>query len=363
MVTDRFPEALAMKPTRSLRRPALLLLASAVALSACGGVRHEPATMLSSAPGYTARPIDGARPVEMIAITPANVGQYAMPAGAAAGWSYRLGIGDVVQLFVVDEPEMTVPGGTDAGYLVEADGMIQLPFLGRVPANDQTVPALRAEIAQRLTRYIARPQVDVRVTGFNARHVAVVGDVARPSRQSLTTTPLTVIDAINAAGGFAQGRENAAVTLIRNGAEQRVDMRGFMTQGLPTPVLQDGDVLRVGGWAARSAGPAPARAVQLYHADMPPRTIALGAAPVSLAQVVGTGGPAAPGQGVYVLRAAPGGRVQALTLDAGAALDPALGGQLMLQAGDSVVLGAVGATMDPAQQFNALTPALRAMAM
>ena len=97
MVTDRFPEALAMKPTRSLRRPALLLLASAVALSACGGVRHEPATMLSSAPGYTARPIDGARPVEMIAITPANVGQYAMPAGAAAGWSYRLGIGDVAQ--------------------------------------------------------------------------------------------------------------------------------------------------------------------------------------------------------------------------------------------------------------------------
>ena len=352
-----------MHPTRILHRPALLLLASALALAACGSARTEPATMLNTSAEYDAAQIDGARPVEMIAITQANVAQYAMPAGATPGWAYRLGIGDVVQLFVVDEPEMTVPGGAEAGYLVEADGMIQLPFLGRVPANNQTLPAVRAEIAQRLTQYIARPQVDVRVTGFNARHVAVVGDVARPSRQSLTTTPLTVIDAINAAGGFAQGRENAGVTIIRNGVEQSVDMRGFMTRGLPTPVLQDGDVLRVGGWAARSADPVPTRTVRLYRGDSRADTIALGPTPTSLAQIVRTGGMPAPGQGVYVLRRAAGSRVQALTLDAGGALDPALGGQLMLQPGDSVVITTARTGLDPAQQINTLMPALRAMAM
>lgn len=330
------------------------LFAALLTLGACAGAPQ--ATMMAQAPDRL-----GAyrQPVDLVMLTPANVAAYASPTETGDSWTYRLGVEDIVQLYVVDAPELTLPGGAQSGYRVEPDGAIQLPFLGRVPADGLTPEALRTEIAVRLRQYIANPQVDVRVTGFNARHVAVVGAVARPSRQPLTTTPLTVIDAINAAGGFTAGAEASHVVLIRNGSEQAVELDGFLSRGAPTPVLRDGDVLRVepGRSATRApAAPAPQELTLLMPGAQPTR-FSLGQGRVTLAGLLAAQAPA--DATVYVLRPGPA-RLLALTLTGAEALMPDLGGQLTLGPGDRILV-TPGLVTDPDQHLARITQALSAL--
>jgi polysaccharide export outer membrane protein len=297
--------------------------------------------------------MEAQRSVHIVPVTPEVLAR-AGSAASGAGQGYRLGVGDVMQIFAVDAPELTL----DAGYRVEEDGAILVPFLGRVPVDGRSAQAVRADLTQRLRQYLSAPQVEVRVTGFNARSVAVVGEVARPNRQPITDRPLTVIDAINAAGGFAGEPARTAVTLIREGREMAVDVRGFLTSGAPTPVMQDGDVLRVGGRVSRAALEASRDEARLFSADQRSMAIALDAGPVSVAQVAPSLG-LYPGGAIYVLRGT-GARIDAYQLDAAAAASPTVGGQFYLRSGDLVTADPAPST-DPNQQVARLTPALRAL--
>lgn len=360
MVTDCVPRA---RPIRSARRVlwAPVLTAAALALAGCAPAPQEAATMMRGA-GYgpgamlDAAPPAANRQVEILDVTPQTVmalGLFASDLGAQR-WTYRLGVGDVMQIFAVDAPELTL----EAGYRVEVDGAIQVPFLGRVPVAERSADEVRADLAQRLRQYLSAPQVDVRITGFNARHVAIVGEVARPSRQTLTDRPLTVIDAINAAGGFGGDPSRASVTLIRDGVESAVDVQGFLTHGAPTPVLRDNDVVRVGGAAARTTARPPGARAHSHDAAGRVQAIALDGGPVSVAQVAMTLG-LQPGGAVLLLRDG-ADRIRAYRLGAGDAVSADLGARIMLRPGDMLADDPMP-SVDPIQQVAHLTPALRAM--
>lgn len=246
---------------------------------------------------------------------------------------YLVGVGDVVQIHVVEAPELTRP----AGYLVEGDGQIVVPFLGRVPAADRPVATIQADLTQRLRRYFPNPQVDLRVTGFHSRHVSVVGDVARPSRVPLTTQPKTVIDAINEAGGFATGTRARGVVLMRNGQEIPVDIDAFLTQGAALPVLQDGDVVQVGRTARTPLRMRVSDTIALYTPGVTrEQALSVGTQALTVAQMLGY---ANPGMivAVHVLRAGLAG-VEGYTFAADDARNPLIGGRFTLAPGDAVVL-------------------------
>ncbi len=326
--------------------------AAAALLAGCAGTAPEQASMLRTQ-GYgqaqVASMADTARRVDLVIVTPQNIDQFA-GAPAPAGGAYLLGTGDVMQIYVVDEPELTL----DAGYRVDASGTIMVPYLGSVPVANRSVEQIRADLAARLAQYRSAPQVDVRVTGFNARHVAVVGEVRQPNRQPLTDQPLTAIDAINAAGGFSEDPGRASVVLIRDGAEQGVDVQAFLTHGQAMPVLQDGDVLRVGG--RRAAIRATAGQDILVHRNGRVERVPMGA--ISVAQIATSLAPT-PGAGVFVLRPTASG-IQAFQLGAQDAMNPLLGGRFALQAGDMVTVEPNPAA-NPNQLVSQLSPALRQM--
>ena len=142
---------------------------------------------------------------------------------------YRVGANDLLFITVWDHPELTAPSGPqqqiDAnGRLVRPDGTLFYPYIGNIPAAGKTIEELRAFIAERLSQFVESPQVDVSVLRFASQTVVISGAVARAGQQSITTTPLSVVEAIGAAGVDPSNADLSGLTLTRDGREYKLDL-------------------------------------------------------------------------------------------------------------------------------------------
>src|SRR5512145_3498431 len=87
------------------------------------------------------------------------------PAAAAAGTAevtqseYRIGPGDTLQVFVWNQPELTVT------VPVRPDGMISTPLIAGVPAEGKTATQLAKDLEVALSEFVRNPTVSVMVTG------------------------------------------------------------------------------------------------------------------------------------------------------------------------------------------------------
>ena len=124
--------------------------------------------------------------------------------------TYRLNSGDMVQISVWREEEL------ERQALVQPDGSISFPLIGRVAAAGRTVGAVEAEIAGRLARFIPDAVATVELLEAKGNKIYIMGEVSRPGEYQLSG-PLTVVQAIGLAGGFTPYAVTSRIRVLRKG--------------------------------------------------------------------------------------------------------------------------------------------------
>jgi len=108
---------------------------------------------------------------------------------------YRIGPGDVLTIVVRKAPELSGP------VRVDQRGMIRIPMIdGDVSAACRTESELASQIATLYLEFKNNPSVEVFVTEFQSRPVAVIGAVNAPSQFRLQRQ-VRLLELISFAGG------------------------------------------------------------------------------------------------------------------------------------------------------------------
>ena len=167
-------------------------------------------------------------------------------------YDYRIGPSDVLSIVVWGHPELTLPVGAErsaeqAGTLVGNDGTIYFPYAGVVNVEGMTLAEARRMLTEKLSQYIENVKLDIRIAEYNSKRVYVMGEVKNPSIQKITHIPPTVIEKINAAGGFTENADKQKVTVTRNDQVFQVNLRSLYENGdqKQNMLLRDGDVIHV----------------------------------------------------------------------------------------------------------------------
>ncbi len=242
-----------------LRRYAAPGLALAVMLAAAGPAATAPVYM-GPPPQVGASPSGqqpgtppagqqpGAPPPADQAVPPSAPGsstQAPVGPGAQAGQSdqpYTVQPGDVLQISVVGEPEVT------GAVTVSPDGAIQMPLVGRIPAAGATLPQLTDRVTQALKTYIREPQVAITIsqTATRQQFVYVLGQVGRPGAYQMQEG-LTIAGAIAAAGGPTPSAELTHAFIMRKSQTIPIDLQSLLVDGntQANAQVQPGDVIMV----------------------------------------------------------------------------------------------------------------------
>lgn len=278
---------------------------AALSLGLCSACSFTPGAFLDNSNLQDPQVAQKPTPADMVQVQPIDAGYFShvslqtTPAAACpltclspqmrTQYEYRIGPGDQLQVIVWDHPELTSQGGSAAGGVpplptlpsagagaaaggsslaatpstspaatggsepggltlrVAANGTVFFPRVGRIKVAGLTAQQVQERLTAGLAKTIRGPQLDVRVTGFNSKQVQVLGDVRTPQAQAITDVPLTIIDALNRAGGAPQDADLQNVGITRDGKRYQIDVASILDDGnvRQNVVLQDGDIIDV----------------------------------------------------------------------------------------------------------------------
>jgi polysaccharide export outer membrane protein len=170
----------------------------------------------------------------------------AVPLPPEEASTYLIGPGDMLQVFVWRNAELTVT------VPVRPDGKVSTPLVEDMVAVGKTPSQLARDIETRLADYIRSPQVNIIVSqpGSVFSQVKVIGEVGKPQGLAYREG-MTVLDAILAVGGVGQFAAGNRARVLRTVGGKQTEIpiklndlvnKGDMKQNLP---LKAGDVLVV----------------------------------------------------------------------------------------------------------------------
>jgi polysaccharide export outer membrane protein len=261
--------------------------------------------------------------------------------------AYTIAPGDTLIITVWDHPELTTPAGSQQqavtnGRQVQSDGTLFYPYAGKVKVSGMTVEQVRSTLANKLSRYLKEPQVDVNVVGFGGR-VALQGAFTNTAPQDTTVVPQTLAQVVGRAGVDVANADLSGLVLTRDGRNYNIDLDAINRDGVAQDIyLKPGDRLFMPYNDRKEV-------YVVGEADQP-QAIPFKTTDLTLTQALGRAGGLDPvtskGSAVYVIRGMDdqGNPATVYNLDATSPAAYALASRFNLRAGDVVWIGPAGIT-------------------
>jgi polysaccharide export outer membrane protein len=169
---------------------------------------------------------------------------------------YTIESGDLISIVVWDHPELGGGGTAGAGagspvapatFTVNQQGAIQFPHVGMLKVAGLTEQQARDLLASGLSYYLNKPDLTLTVQSYRSKRVYVDGEVKNPGIQTINDIPMSLVEAINRAGGFQPGGDQSQIILTRKGSAYRINLPQLAQRGVdPNDImLAGGDVVRV----------------------------------------------------------------------------------------------------------------------
>ncbi len=172
---------------------------------------------------------------------------------------YTIDSGDILSIVVWDHPELAGqgvaasalneqgPANPPAGFVVDHEGRVQFPFAGVLTLAGLTEEGARNLLTRRLARYLASPNVTLRVQAYRSKRVYIDGEVKSPGQQAINDIPMTLMEALNRAGGLLPSADQSRIVLERGERRYQIDLRALVARGINVGnvMLAPGDVVRV----------------------------------------------------------------------------------------------------------------------
>jgi len=98
------------------------------------------------------------------------------------------------------------------GFLVDLDGNIQYPRIGKIKAGGLTKTQLSEEIRKKLIGPLQNPSVLVHLLNYK---ITMLGQVSRPGPITIPSEKMTIFEAIGLAGGITDYGKKEEVVILR----------------------------------------------------------------------------------------------------------------------------------------------------
>ncbi len=116
----------------------------------------------------------------------------------------------------------TIGNQVISGYLVDKEGIVDLPMIGKVKLMGLSTFKARDFIREKAAAFYKNPTVQVRFANFK---ITVLGEVAKPATYTLPNERVSVLDVIGLAGDLTIFGKRDNILLIRESAGQKEFVR------------------------------------------------------------------------------------------------------------------------------------------
>lgn len=131
-------------------------------------------------------------------------------------------------------------------YVVDTDGTIDFPVLGKLNTTNKTLVEFKDEIRERVSKFVINPTVSLRISNYK---ITVLGEVNNPGQYTIPDGQSTVLNALGLAGDLTMYGKREDVLLVRNEngsfIKQRINLMDDSFIYSPYYQLKQGDVLYV----------------------------------------------------------------------------------------------------------------------
>lgn len=131
-------------------------------------------------------------------------------------------------------------------YLVDSDGNIVFPVVGKVKAAGLSKQEFSAQLQEKISYYVKDAMVNVQIVNYR---VTVIGEIARPGALTVQNERLTILDAIGRLGDLTINANRKNILIIRDNEGRkefgRVDITNPQLFSSPYYYLRQNDLVYI----------------------------------------------------------------------------------------------------------------------